>query len=97
MTEVKGGGTVLTAYKAGTYQLGMEKELETGLSSPSRHRNCKKYWMIVRWEILWTTRNIVGDSKHTPHDCRHTFSMLCEKYNVKENDRKRILGHSPPL
>ena len=33
-------------------------------------------------------------SDHTPHDCRHTFSYLCEKYEVKENDRKRMLGHS---
>lgn len=32
--------------------------------------------------------------KHTPHDCRHTFSMLCENFNVNENDRKRMLGHS---
>ena len=32
--------------------------------------------------------------KHTPHDCRHTFSALCEKYHVHENDRKRMLGHS---
>lgn len=32
--------------------------------------------------------------KHTPHDCRHTFSYLCEKYGVNENDRKRMLGHS---
>lgn len=30
---------------------------------------------------------------HTPHDCRHTFSYLCEKYEVAENDRKRMLGH----
>ena len=37
---------------------------------------------------------IPGDPKHTPHDCRHTFSMLCEKYEVKENDRKRMMGHS---
>lgn len=37
---------------------------------------------------------IVGDPKHTPHDCRHTFSTLCEKYGVRENDRKRMLGHS---
>ncbi len=36
---------------------------------------------------------ITGE-KHTPHDCRHTFSALCEKYEVKENDRKRMLGHS---
>lgn len=32
--------------------------------------------------------------KHTPHDCRHTFSALCEKYGVNDNDRKRLLGHS---
>lgn len=39
------------------------------------------------------TLNNLGIEKHTPHDCRHTFSMLCEKYEVKENDRKRMLGH----
>lgn len=33
---------------------------------------------------------------HTPHDTRHTFSMLCEKYKLPENDRKRLLGHSFP-
>lgn len=32
--------------------------------------------------------------RHTPHDCRHTFSSLCEKYQINENDRKRMLGHS---
>ena len=31
---------------------------------------------------------------HTPHDCRHTFSMLCERYGVNEADRKRMMGHS---
>ena len=36
----------------------------------------------------------INIQKHTPHDCRHTFSMLCEKYNVNENDRKRMLGHA---
>lgn len=32
--------------------------------------------------------------KHSPHDCRHTFSALCERYEVRENDRKRLLGHA---
>lgn len=32
--------------------------------------------------------------KHTPHDCRHTFSTLCEHFRVNENDRKRMMGHS---
>ena len=35
-----------------------------------------------------------GMEVHTAHDCRHTFSMLCEKYGVNESDRKRLLGHS---
>lgn len=37
---------------------------------------------------------ILGEPRHTPHDCRHTFSMLCERYGVAENYRKRMLGHS---
>lgn len=37
---------------------------------------------------------IVGNPPHTPHDCRHTFSALCEKYGVRENDRKRMIGHT---
>lgn len=37
---------------------------------------------------------IVSTPRHTPHDCRHTFSALCESYGVKEADRKRMLGHS---
>ena len=37
---------------------------------------------------------LLGISEHTPHDARHTFSALCEKYGVKEADRKRMLGHS---
>ena len=43
---------------------------------------------------MYDTLKDIGIQKHTPHDCRHTFSMLCEKYNVNENDRKRMLGHS---
>ncbi len=38
----------------------------------------------------------IGLPHHTPHDCRHTFSRLTEKYDVRENDRKRLLGHTFP-
>ena len=37
---------------------------------------------------------IQGTPKHTPHDCRHTFSRLCEKYGIRDNDRARMLGHA---
>ena len=42
---------------------------------------------------MYDTLSQFGINRHTPHDCRHTFSSLCEKYEVKENDRKRMLGH----
>lgn len=35
-----------------------------------------------------------GMEHHSPHDCRHTFSTLCERYGVREADRKRMLGHA---
>lgn len=43
---------------------------------------------------MYSILEALGIKKHTPHDCRHTFSALCEKYGVNENDRKRMLGHS---
>ncbi|MCI8293556.1 MAG: tyrosine-type recombinase/integrase [Hespellia sp.] len=43
---------------------------------------------------MYITLETIGIKHHTPHDCRHTFSALCEKYEVNENDRKRMLGHS---
>ena len=43
---------------------------------------------------MYKTLDTLGIKRHTPHDCRHTFSALCEKYSVQENDRKRMLGHS---
>lgn len=45
-------------------------------------------------ENMYATLQEIGIERHTPHDCRHTFSRLCEKFHVRENDRKRMLGHS---
>lgn len=44
-------------------------------------------------EDMYRILDALGIEKHTPHDCKHTFSALCEKYHVSENDRKRMLGH----
>lgn len=49
--------------------------------------------MYVKLEELGIAYTESG-KKHTPHDCRHTFSALCEKYKINENDRKRMMGHS---
>ena len=52
------------------------------------------HYRAKHFRPLMEKLNMVGEPRHTPHDCRHTFSMLCEKYGVLENDRKRMLGHS---
>ncbi|MCI9078648.1 MAG: site-specific integrase [Lachnospiraceae bacterium] len=36
----------------------------------------------------------VSGKKHTPHDCRHTFSWLCDKYKVDELSKHLMMGHS---
>lgn len=33
-------------------------------------------------------------TKHTPHDCRHTFSWLCDRYGVDELSKHLLMGHS---
>ena len=48
------------------------------------------YEKLAELKIDYTSNG----KKHTPHDCRHTFSALCEKYKANENDRKRMMGHS---
>lgn len=45
--------------------------------------------------ILWTCmvdRNN-NQIKHTPHDCRHTFSWLCDKYKVDQLSKRIMIGH----
>lgn len=32
--------------------------------------------------------------RHTPHDCRHTFSWLCDKYQVDDVAKHFLMGHS---
>lgn len=33
-------------------------------------------------------------TKHTPHDCRHTFSWLCDKYGVDDLSKHLLMGHA---
>lgn len=36
----------------------------------------------------------IGISDHTPHDCRHTFSWLCDVFKVDTLSKRMLLGHS---
>lgn len=35
-----------------------------------------------------------GITTHTPHDCRHTFSWLCDRYNVDNISKHMLMGHA---
>lgn len=37
---------------------------------------------------------LTNGKKHTPHDCRHTFSWLCDKYGMDDLTKHLIMGHS---
>lgn len=37
-----------------------------------------------------TTAN---NKHHTPHDARHTFSWLCDKYKVDDTSKHKLMGH----
>lgn len=36
----------------------------------------------------------VSGKRHTPHDCRHTFSWLCDKYGVNDFSKHLLMDHS---
>jgi len=36
----------------------------------------------------------IGINGHTPHDCRHTFSWLCDKYKIDTLSKKMLMGHA---
>ena len=53
--------------------------------------NCTKVNFRLQMYSVLQKLNI---EKHTPHDCRHTFAILCDENGVKETDKKFIMGHS---
>lgn len=53
-------------------------------------RSSRFYPTLERLGIATTK----SGKKHTPHDCRHTFSWLCDKYEVNEFAKHLLMGHS---
>lgn len=48
------------------------------------------YPLLNQLDILYTD----SGKKHTPHDCRHTFSWLCDRYKVDDLSKHLLMGHS---
>lgn len=57
---------------------------------PAKFRNDCFYPKLKQLGISATINGI----KHTPHDTRHTFSWLCDKYGVDEITKHLLMGHT---
>lgn len=62
-----------------------------GSESFCPHKCRKEFYRVLNTLNLTTSE--LG-TKHTPHDCRHTFSWLCDKYKVDELSKHLLMGHS---
>ncbi len=58
--------------------------------SANKFRSNEFYPTLEELGILYTENR----KKHTPHDCRHTFSWLCDKYKVDDVTKHMLMGHS---
>lgn len=56
----------------------------------ARFRKEHFYKTLSELGILFTENG----KKHTPHDCRHTFSWLCDHYQVDDLSKHLLMGHS---
>lgn len=46
-------------------------------------------------EDLYALLDELGIEKHTPHDCRHTFSWLCDEARIDKLSKQLMMGHKP--
>lgn len=56
-----------------------------------------EYYRRIKFYDLLQDLNISNSAKgtkHTPHDCRHTFVWLADKYKLDPLSKKLIVGHS---
>lgn len=66
------------------------KEYKPKAFNGTAFRKHEFYPLLKQLNILYTD----SGKKHTPHDCRHTFSWLCDRYHVDDLSKHLLMGHS---
>lgn len=56
--------------------------------------NSDKYRQYFYGALKAIKIDSVDGVRHTPHDCRHTFSWLCDKYKMNNVTKHMIMGHA---
>lgn len=65
------------------------KDFDQASFSPVNYRN-KAFYPLME-QIGFPEEN---GKRHTPHDCRHTFSWLADKYGIDEASKHLLMGHT---
>lgn len=65
-------------------------DLLSKLPVQSNYRNKRFYPALESLGILYAPTG----ERHTPHDCRHTFSWLCDTYGVDDISKHLLMGHA---
>lgn len=66
------------------------KEYKPHQFNGTAFRKHEFYPLLEQLDMLYTN----SGKKHTPHDCRHTFSWLCDRYKVDDLSKHLLMGHS---
>ena len=59
-------------------------------TSANDYRTKLFYPTLERVGLLYASNG----TKHTPHDCRHTFSWLCDRYKIDDMSKHLLMGHA---
>lgn len=65
------------------------RQFDPSVFSATIFRKCF-YQALTDLDISYTKNG----KKHTPHDCRHTFSWLCDHFHIDELSKHMLMGHS---
>ena len=65
------------------------KKFDQASFDPDKWRSSRFYRLTDRLGCFYDLEG----RKHTPHDCRHTFSWLADKYKMDETCKHLLMGH----
>ena len=89
--KTKSGKNRIVPIHPGIYGMVAAYHGKTWLETSVNDYRAKVFYpTLERLGLLYASNG----AKHTPHDCRHTFSWLCDKYKIDDMSKHLLMGHA---
>lgn len=89
--KTKSGKNRIVPIHSGIYDMVAAYHGKTWLGTSVNDYRVKIFYpTLERLGLLYAAKGI----RHTPHDCRHTFSWLCDKYKMDDMSKHILMGHA---